>query len=73
MLSQFPCEIICSICIRNSFFFVRTCANLSLGYDRLACLSILLFCTILAFFVLVLCGVALKLPIQNIKGTAYAI
>ena len=46
-----------SICVRNSFFFVRTCASSSLSADRLICLSMRIVYHILACFAL--CGIAL--------------
>lgn len=39
-VSHSPHGTMRSICDRNSFFFVRTCANSSLRPDRLTCLSI---------------------------------
>ena len=47
-----------SICARNSFFFVRTCASSSLSADRLICLSIRIVYHILTIFAL--CGIALE-------------
>ena len=41
MVSHSPHGMICSIRVRNSFFFVRACASSSLRYDRL----ITLICT----------------------------
>lgn len=46
-----------SICVRNSFFLVRTCASSSLRADRLICLSMSIVCHIFASFTL--CGIAL--------------
>ena len=66
-----------SICVRNSFFFVRTCASSSLRADRLICLSMRIVYHILACFAL--CGIALEqafsaeYPEITDTGVSYAI
>lgn len=59
-VSHSPHGTMRSICDRNSFFFVRTCANSSLRPDRLTCLSMPIFYHTCLYSASFLCGIALK-------------
>ena len=59
-VSHSPHGTMRSICDKNSFFFVRTCANSSLRPDRLTCLSMPIFYHTCLYFASFLCGIALE-------------
>ena len=70
-VSHSPHGTMRSICDRNPFFFVRTCANSSLRPDRLTCLSLPIFYHTCLFSASFLCGIALdKLDVIK-TGTAH--